>query len=98
MAKSPYVKVPEWILGLNLKPEALGVYCQIRSYLNHKSGQCYPSVSTVAAVFGVSHDYIQKRLAELEAVGALRIFRISGRSSGYGFPEEPHAAERVVGE
>ena len=84
-AHEPFVMVPEWLLDVGLSASAIGVYCAMRCHLNHRSGRCNPSVTTIGAKVGLSHDQVQRYMAELEKARATRIVYVFGRLTNTSF-------------
>lgn len=68
--------------------DSIGVYASIRLFADYETGECWPSIDTVAEILGVSRRTVERHLAKLEAIGAIR--KESGKASGetnlYRFP------------
>lgn len=83
----PFVIVPRFVIYE--ASESIGVYTTVRLFADYESGECWPSIGTVAEILGVSRRTVERHLVRLEAIGSLR--RESGKADGetnlYVFPK-----------
>lgn len=71
----PFAIVPEWVLDLDITPQAVRLYCLLARYAD-ASGRSFPSRATLAKRLKVKDRKVVDRAArELEAAGALTIVR-----------------------
>lgn len=68
----PFTIVPEWLLNMNPSGEAIIAYCRLGIHAN-KDGACWPSVKTLAAEMGITERSVQRRINELESLGAVLV-------------------------
>jgi hypothetical protein len=55
--------------GPRIGLEGVAVYCALQRYANRQTGQCWPSVATLAKQLGTSQPRIRKYLGKLAACG-----------------------------
>ena len=54
-------------------PHALAVYVALAYFANASTRQCWPSISTLARLTGISYPSAQKAIHTLEAAGLIRV-------------------------
>lgn len=77
--KLPFVQVPQWLLLAPISPGAKLIHCLLVMHVNREDAanrKAWPTRETLAEMAGFSRPQsIDKYLAELEAVGAVRVER-----------------------
>lgn len=77
--KLPFVQVPQWLLLARISPGAKLIYCLLVMHVNRENAEnrkAWPTRETLAEMAGFSRPQsIDKYLAELEAIGAIRVER-----------------------
>jgi hypothetical protein len=64
--------IPEWVLNLPISANAVRLYAILQRYADKDSGKCHPSRRTLADRCMVSVSSLDRALAELIEVGAVR--------------------------
>lgn len=86
-----FAQVPRWWYAL-LEGRAIGkrqfiVGTTILLYYNPRErDKCYPSIAKLAEITGIAGRHVREDIARLEAVGALEVVRVNGRSNRYRLP------------
>ena len=78
-----FVPVPFHAIGLT--GSQLATYVSIRSFKDSKSGQCYPSMQTIAKRASLSRKTVQAAKQSLRDRGLLE-WEVRGRKHVYWFP------------
>jgi len=87
MREKLYVSIPTVMLyERDFSLMEIGVYYGVKSFRNAKTGECYPSIQTIADRVGVSEKTVRSVLKKFEFIGLIKIKR-TGSSSYYSFPE-----------
>lgn len=68
-----FAVLPEWVFNSGVSKEALALYVLLGYYVNHETGECWPSKGTLAERMGASPQSIRRWTLELVAVDALQI-------------------------
>lgn len=72
----------------------LAVYAVIKSYINLKNRDCFPSIPTIESKLGISKSTVIKSIKRLSNLGEI-IVRKSGKSNRYFFPKESDNWKRI---
>lgn len=67
--------------GAELGIGGIAIYSVLQRYADRTTGQCWPSVATIAKKLGISKNCVKKHLHHLEALG---LIRIANRSAADG--------------
>ena len=87
MREKLYVSIPTVMLyERDFSLMEIGVYYGVKSFRNAKTGECYPSIQTIADRVGVNERTVKRALKKFEIAGLIKIKR-TGLSSLYYFPE-----------
>jgi len=87
MREKLYVSIPTVMLyERDFSLMEIGVYYGVKSFRNAKTGECYPSIQTIADRVGVAEKTVRSVLKKFEFIGLIKIKR-TGSSSHYSFPE-----------
>jgi hypothetical protein len=87
MKERLYVSIPTVMLyERDFSLMEIGVYYGVKSFRNAKTGECYPSIQTIADRIGVNERTVRRALKKFEIAGLIKIKR-TGSSSHYFFPE-----------
>lgn len=90
MKQTQHVRIPnDMTLDGKLTPTDVLVYAVLKSYMNGKSYEAFPSIKTLATRSGLSANTITKSLAVLEDNNEIKIIKSTGRSNRYLF--NPHS-------
>lgn len=65
----------------------IAVYTAIKSFLNYKTKECFPSLDTIQEMLGISEPTLIKSIRNLALLGDFQKIK-KGRKSYYVFPEE----------
>lgn len=71
-----------------LSSNSKSLYPVIKAYVNHKSGEAFPSIDTLQEFSGLARASVIKALKELEAEGLLAKSGAAGRHSNYSLIEK----------
>ena len=74
--------IPEWVLYADISPSAIRLYCTLARYANDE-GKSNPSRRTLADKMHCSTKTIDRAVAELVAIGALRVYHNTSREGDY---------------
>ena len=87
MREKLYISIPTVMLyERDFSLTEIGVYYGVKSFRNAKTGECYPSIQTIADRIKVSVRTVKSVLKKFEFIGLIKIKR-TGSSSHYYFPE-----------
>ena len=87
MGEKLYVSIPTVMLyKRDFSLMEIGVYYGVKSFRNAKTGECYPSIQTIADRIKVGEKTVRSVLKKFEFIGLIKIKR-TGSSSHYYFPE-----------
>ena len=87
MKEKLYVSIPTVMLyERDFSLMEIGIYYGVKSFRNAKTGECYPSLQTIADRVGVNEKTIRRAISKFELAGLIKIKR-TGLSSHYYFPE-----------
>lgn len=87
MGEKLYVSIPTVMLyERDFSLMEIGVYYGVKSFRNAKTGECYPSIQTIADRIKVSVRTVKSVLKKFEFIGLIKIKRTDS-SSHYSFPE-----------
>jgi hypothetical protein len=64
--------IPEWVLYSNITATAVRLYATLQRYADKETGACHPSRATLAAKCNCTVKSIDRALAELIDIGAVR--------------------------
>lgn len=64
--------IPEWVLYAPISSHAVRLYGTLQRYADKDSGQCHPSRKTLAEKCGLSLSSLDRALAELIELGAIK--------------------------
>ena len=64
--------IPEWVLYSNITATAVRLYATLQRYADKETGACHPSRATLAAKCNCTVKSIDRALAELIEIGAVR--------------------------
>lgn len=67
----PFALTPEWVLDADVSDRAKVLYAVLGRYADDKSGECWPSRSTLAERLRCSPDSLDRAKTELQRIGAL---------------------------
>tara|TARA_R100000808_G_C2109869_1_gene124286 strand:- start:105 stop:875 length:771 start_codon:yes stop_codon:yes gene_type:complete len=70
-ADSYYSIVPEWVLDLHIPAQAIRLYAVLCRYADKDSGECFPSIKTLAGRMHTSSSTVKRALADLRNAGAI---------------------------
>lgn len=87
MGEKLYVSIPTVMLyERDFSLMEIGIYYGVKSFRNAKTGECYPSIQTIADRVGVAEKTVRSVLKKFEFIGLINIKR-TGSSNHYSFPE-----------
>ena len=87
MREKLYVSIPTVMLyERDFSLMEIGVYYGVKSFRNAKTGECYPSIQTIADRIKAGEKTVRRALKKFEIAGLIKIKR-TGLSSHYYFPE-----------
>jgi DNA-binding transcriptional regulator YhcF (GntR family) len=81
-AKIPIALIKCGLLA-ELKPATVVVYNVLLSYANFQTGMCFPSISTICSLSGLSRQTVINAIYELEDWGLLQVLRRQGSHNVY---------------
>ncbi|RSD23947.1 hypothetical protein [Amycolatopsis eburnea] len=88
-----FAKVPIWlVLNPDVTPQAKALYGALHAHVNVKRGDgaVWPALTTIAQMLGYRHrQSLTRYVKELDAVGAIDVEEVPGRSSIYVVHETP---------
>lgn len=69
-----WVRVPNWLIDdSDLSFHEMAVYIVLLRFRDHKTGTCFPGMSTIADCARVSRDTVKRTIPMLEARGLIRV-------------------------
>lgn len=87
MGEKLYVSIPTVMLyERDFSLMEIGVYYGVKSFRNAKTGECYPSIQTIADRIKAGEKTVRRAIEKFEIAGLIKIKR-TGSSSRYYFPE-----------
>lgn len=69
----PYAMMPQWLVRSGVSSGAIHTFAVLALHADRDSGRAYPRRATIAKLCGCSRDTIDRRIAELVAVGAIEV-------------------------
>ncbi|MGZ0710547.1 helix-turn-helix domain-containing protein (plasmid) [Coraliomargarita sp. W4R53] len=77
-ATDGFVRLPNWLLDdSSLTLHELMVYTVLLRFRDHKTGKCFPGMSTIADRARISRKSVERAISKLEARGMIRVQRRS---------------------
>ena len=71
-----FVMVPNWLIDdSDLTLHELAVYMVLLRFRDHKTGECFPSLSTIADRARVSRETVKRTIPQLEKKGMVKVSR-----------------------
>lgn len=69
-----FVKLPNWLIDdADLSLHELAVYIVLLRFRDHKTGTCFPGMSTIADCARISRESVKRTIPKLEARGMIRV-------------------------
>ena len=63
--------IPEWVIDCDIPAQAKVLYCVLQRYADKKTGECFPSISTLAKRMRVSDSTVKRQIKILIDIKAL---------------------------